>query len=164
MPTKILTSQPQQVTYRRFLAVTDTFLPIEEAPYFSRPFVRPGEVPDPDDATRALLPGEVFFKTPLILTNLVTDDNTAALGLPIKPVTVDVKFVTEGGQDQVLAGGLPISPGESVLYPIQGQYIFKRDLLNPTAPAERLMVSCSDAGYVSAVVSVTERLSLEHDA
>lgn len=151
MPDKIITDQPQARRRTIQRVVTGAYATIAEAPYFSIPEVNLDvAVADPDDDQRELRPGEVFFATALMLAN------TSA-----SAVTVDIEINGEGGVTTMISPGLTV-PANDVLALLPGLSLFKRDLDNPTATADRLRIRASTTGVLHITASVVEREALEH--
>lgn len=95
---------------------TFTTIPLANAPDYSVPDPSDQyEVRDPLDPTRAILPGQIFFLTPLSATN-----NNAT------EEWIDCQLVTQDGT--IIDFGRAIVPaGDTAYIPLQGRSLLKRD-------------------------------------
>lgn len=154
MPAKILTAQPFVVeqTLTRVMT-TNAFETLIEAPYFSVPSEVDDEtaVLDPADAERELRPGQVFFQTPLYLTNKSGSD-----------VVATVQIVREGGAVFNLAFEQVIETRDTLPVPTQGVSLFKRNLALPANAADLLQIRINAANAVDVVCTYSEREALGH--
>lgn len=153
MPVKILTDQPDVVSRLETRVLGTTYETLVEPPYFSRTGVAVEEVAvlDPADANRELLGGEVFFQTPLLVTNVGSVDTL-----------VFVQIVRENGTTVVLASGQRIEGNDTLQIPIQGQMLFKRNLANPGAAGDRLQARASAGAVLHIALSYAEKEALLH--
>jgi len=155
MPTKILTDQPQSKgkSYRAS-SIPATAFTLIEAPYFSRTGRANDALPvDPSDNNRTLLPGEVFLRTPLHITNVAGSGT----------VTVTVTIAHEDGGTTTLAQDQPVEVKDTLYVPAQNSSLFKRDLASPGNAGDRLRVTAGTAGALDLFVMGNERLALDHD-
>lgn len=129
--------------------VTTTYTPIAEAPDFSVP--DPSEnfaVRDPNDSTRAIRPGEIFFITPL-----------AAKNKSANVAWVEVSLTTEANSS-IDFGRVNVPPNDTVFIPIQGRSLFKRDA--NTAFGDQLQVRAQLDDVFDVWAGAEEKLSSEH--
>lgn len=131
--------------------VPNVFITIAEAIDFSVP--DPSEAlpdRDPNDLSRAIRPGEVFFLSPLAAKNksnttlwikarLYTEDN----------VVIDISEVDVPAKD-------------TVFIPIQGRSLFKRDSTSANANGDMLQVCAETANVFDVWIAGEEKLSSEH--
>jgi hypothetical protein len=151
MPTKILTDQPQTKRFTLQRLATTSFTTLVEAPYFSVPLTDEDvAVEDPDDVDRELRAGEIFIASAIQVTNKTSTGRT-----------IEIVLEGEGGTDTVLAPAMMV-PGNDVLYLPPGISLFKRDLDDPTATADRLRVRASANSALEITVSVVEREAIDH--
>lgn len=109
--------------------VDTTEIVLAEAPDFSIPGSGdPGVTLDPADNSRELVPGEIFFETPLYVHNI--DDEGHTIGVEILP---------EDGSTAVLLFSEVVPPGETILVPIQGLRLLKTDF--SATNGEQLLVT-----------------------
>lgn len=131
------------------VAVPETYFTIANAPDFSVP--DPSNkfpVRDPTDPTRAIRPGEIFLLTPLMARNNDTEDRW-----------IEARLFTEDSES-IIVGKVEVPAGDTVLIPIQGRSLFKRD---PNATdGDLLQVRAEIAGAFDVWASGEERLSPEH--
>lgn len=154
MPAKILTSQPFIVEYTLSSTLTTTALTtLLEAPYFSVPSDadEDGVVIDPADTDRELRSGQLFFQTPLYLTNKSSAD-----------VVASVSLVREGGAVFTLAYEQVVEARDTLPVPTQGISLFKRNVANPAADGDRIRVQVNIANAVDVVCTYSEREALGH--
>jgi hypothetical protein len=141
------TGKPLNLT---LLSVPDTFMTIADAPDFSVP--DPGgafTTRDPQDATRAIRPGEIFLLTPLAVFN-----KTATARW------VEVQLVTEAGATILVPGQVTVPANDVVYIPVQGRSLVKR--VAAGANGDRLQIRAETASALDAWLSAEERLSAEH--
>jgi hypothetical protein len=151
MPVKIVTDQPQAKRKTLQALMTDSYATVAEAPYFSIPLAdEDTAILDPDDFSRELRAGELFFATGIQIAN---DTETVH--------TVDVQIVSEGGVATSLSPGLLV-PAHDVLILSPGLSLFKRDLADPTDPAMLLQVRASANSALTLTASVVEREAIDH--
>lgn len=127
-----------------------SFTTILDPPDFSipDPSITPGLARDPLDGTRAIVPGEIYITTPLMVHNR----HTSALWF-------EVRLLAEGG-DQVRLGQFTIPAGETTQIPLQGFTCIKR------VPAgtfgDLLQVRAQSPALIDFWGSAVERRSSEH--
>jgi hypothetical protein len=97
------------------------------------------EVRDPSDPTRAILPGQIFFLTPISATNKSGSDET-----------LDVQILLEDGN--VVSLGSAVVPAFDTAYiPINGRSLLKYDA--NSVNGDQLQVSASTGNVFDVVVS-----------
>ena len=97
------------------------------------------EVRDPSDPTRAILPGQIFFLTPLSATNKSGTDET-----------LDVQILLENGN--IISLGSAVVPANDTAYiPINGRSLLKLDA--NSANGDQLQVSASTANVFDVILS-----------
>lgn len=84
---------------------------------------------DPTDPTRAILPGQIFFLTPLSIVNKTGNTET-----------LRVSLLQENG-NRIEFGNAIVPPGDTAYVPLNGRSLLKRDPL--TVNGDRLQVSSS---------------------
>ena len=87
------------------------------------------EVRDPLDPTRAILPGQIFFLTPLSVTNK-----------SLSEAYLDVVLLTEDGTS-VAFGRAVVPAGDTAYIPLNGRSLLKRDPL--TTDGDQIQVQAS---------------------
>ena len=87
------------------------------------------EVRDPIDPTRAILPGQIFFLTPLSITNKSASQET-----------LTVTLLQEDGTS-VNFGTATVPAGDTAYMPLNGRSLLKRD--PDAANGDRLLVTAS---------------------
>lgn len=110
---------------------TFTTIPLANAPDYSVPDPsNQYEVRDPLDPTRAILPGQIFFLTPLSVTNKSGSEEY-----------LDCQLLTEDGT--IINFGRAVVPaGDTAYLPLNGRSLLKRD---PDATdGDQLQVSASN--------------------
>jgi hypothetical protein len=129
--------------------VPTTLTPIVEAPDFSVPDAA-GNFPirDPEDSTRTIKPGEVFFLSPLAARNKTA--NT---------VWIETSLKTENNTT-IQFGRVTVFANDTAFIPIQGRSLFKRDA--NTANGDIIQVRAQVANAFDIWVSAEEKLSSEH--
>lgn len=129
--------------------VPTTYTAIAEAPDFSVP--DPSESfpnRDPNDDSRAIKPGEIFFITPI-----------AAKNKSANTVWIEVRLRTESNTT-IDFGRAKVPPNDTVFIPIQGRSLFKR---NPSgANGDILEIRAQSNGAFDVWASAEEKLSSEH--
>lgn len=129
--------------------VTTNYTPIAEAPDFSVP--DPSESfpnRDPNDASRAIKSGEIFFITPVAAKNKTA--NT---------LWIEVRLVTENNTT-IEFGRAKVPANDTVFIPIQGRSLFKR---NPDGiVGDRLEIRAEANSSFDVWASAEEKLSSEH--
>lgn len=114
---------------------------VTEAPDFS--------IPDPADAAaQIVVPGEVWFGTPLHLHNKTGTQRT-----------VTVSILTEAGSTVAL-GTVPVPAGETVAFPLQGQALQKRSAA--AVNGDRLQLQASAANAIDFWATAYERRAQDH--
>lgn len=99
--------------------VDTTWITIAEAPDFSIPVVDEDTAElDPADSSRELRPGEVFFESPLGVTNQDTETRWVELRVVLQGA---------GGQEIAISPQIPVPANETVYLPIQGLRLLKTD-------------------------------------
>lgn len=105
-------------------------------------------VRDPNDVTRAIRPGEVFFLTPLSAYNKTEDDRW-----------IEVVLRTEDGPS-ILFAKVEVPAGDTAFIPLQGRSIFKRD--SNTAFGDTIEIRAETANTFDVWITGEERPSNEH--
>ena len=109
---------------------TLTTIPLADAPDYSVPDPsNQYEVRDPLDPTRAILPGQIFFLTPLSVVNKSAGQET-----------LTVILLQEDGTS-VNFGTATVPAGDTAYIPLNGRSLLKRDPL--AANGDRLQVYAS---------------------
>jgi hypothetical protein len=109
---------------------TITTIPGADAPDYSVPDpAEQYEVRDPLDPTRAILPGQIFFLTPLAVTNK-----------SINQASLTVTLLQEDG-NTINFGTAIVPAGDTAYLPLNGRSLLKRDPL--AANGDRLQVQAS---------------------
>jgi hypothetical protein len=126
-----------------------TLTTIAEAPDFSVPDASE-KFPDrdPDDLSRAIRPGEIFFLTPMSVKNKT-----------LSPQSIEVVLLTEDDVS-VSIGTMQIPAGDTGFIPIQGRSLLKRNPSNQFG--DRLQIRASDNNAFDIWLSAEEKLSSEH--
>lgn len=129
--------------------VPTSYVTIAEAPDFSVPDAA-GNFPirDPEDSTRTIKPGEVFFLTPMTARNKTA--NTA---------WIETQLYTESNVS-IEIGRVSVPAGDTVFIPIQGRSLLKRDA--NTANGDIIQIRAETANTFDIWVSAEEKLSSEH--
>lgn len=129
--------------------VSTSYVTIAEAPDFSVPDAA-GNFPirDPEDSTRTIKPGEVFFLTPMTARNKTV--NTA---------WIETQLYTESNVS-IEIGRISVPAGDTVFIPIQGRSLLKRDA--NTANGDIIQIRAETANTFDIWVSAEEKLSSEH--
>lgn len=108
---------------------------------------------DPEDASRAIRPGEIFFLTPLAAKNKDSVDRWIEVSL-LTETTSTTTFVT------IELGKITVPAGDTAFIPLQGRSLFKR---LPTAiKGDCLQVRAETTGTFDVWIAAEERLSSEH--
>ena len=136
-----------------FVDVTTTFQTMLEAPDFSVPdpqLVFPNR--DPLDASRAIRPGELFIRTPLMVTNTSGASRW-----------FEAALIKEGSGSDVVLSNVVIPAGQTVMIPIQGSSLTKFDPAPANDFGDRLRLRGEVAGQVfHCMITVEERAASEH--
>jgi hypothetical protein len=129
--------------------VSTSYATIVEAPDFSVPDAA-GNFPvrDPEDTTRTIKPGEIFFLTPMSAKN--KSANTA---------WIETALYTEANVSIEL-GRISVPAGDTVFVPLQGRSLLKRDA--NTANGDVIQVRAQTANTFDIWVTAEEKLSSEH--
>jgi hypothetical protein len=138
--------RPLQVYKQSALA---SFTTILDPPDFSIP--DPSELlaeRDPLDTTRAIVPGEIYITTPLLVHNRHSATQW-----------FEVRVLAESG-DQVRLGQFVIPAGETTEIPLQGRALIKR--IAAGTSGDRLQVRAEVAGRQDFWLSAVERRASEH--
>jgi hypothetical protein len=129
--------------------VTTTYATIAEAPDFSVPDAAGNQpVRDPEDASRAIRPGEIFFLTPLSAKNKSSSF-----------AWIEVRVQTEANTTIEL-GRINVPPNDTAFIPLQGRSLFKRDA--NTASGDVVQVRAQVTGIFDVWAAGEEKLSSEH--
>jgi len=127
---------------------------IMEAPDYSVPDTRliyPAR--DPDDNGRAIRPGETFVMTPIFARN--TSESAS--------FEVYAELVLEGTIVGIPCPGKMIIPaGDTVMIPVQGRSLLKRNKDSEFGDRIRLRTNTGAAGFIYVWGSGEEKLSAEH--
>lgn len=123
---------------------------ISEAPEFSIPDTS-GRYTDRDSAddTRAIIPGEIFFLTPLSCRNKDTADHT-----------LQVRLVEEDGTI-IEFGDIEVPAGDTGFVPIQGRSLLKR-VPTTTVDGDTLQIRADTANVFDVWSAAEEKPSSEH--
>jgi hypothetical protein len=129
--------------------VTTSYVTIAEAPDFSVPDAA-GNFPirDPENTTRAVRPGEVFFLTPM-----------AAKNKSASTAWIETRLRTEANSN-VEIGRVSVPAGDTVFIPLQGRSLLKRDA--NTANGDVIQVRAEVINTFDIWVAAEEKLSSEH--
>lgn len=98
------------------------------------------EVRDPSDPTRAILPGQIFFLTPLSVTNKTASDET-----------LDVQILLEGGNTTISLGSIVVPALDTAYVPVNGRSLLKLDA--NSVNGDQLQVSASTGNVFDVTVS-----------
>lgn len=140
------TGKPIRVAYEN---VPTTYVTVAEAPDFSVPDTsNKYEERDPNDNTRAIRPGEIFFLTPLSARN---KDSA--------PRWIETRMITEDGYTIEL-GRVDVPAGDTVFIPTQGRSLLKR--LPNAINGDRFQIRAEVANVFDTWAAAEEKLSSEH--
>jgi hypothetical protein len=130
--------------------VSTDYVTVAEAPDFSVPDAA-GNFPvrDPEDNTRTIKPGEVFFLTPMSVRN--KSASTAS---------IDVALLNENSNTIIEIGRIRVPANDTAFVPLQGRSLLKRDA--NTANGDIIQVRASTANTFDIWISAEEKLSSEH--
>lgn len=137
--------------------VPTTFLTIAQAPDFSVPdpsLVFPAR--DPLDATRAIRPGEIFFLTPIAVTN----KTATARWIEVRLVTESMGLLVPSS-NILSPGRVTVPPMDTAFIPIQGRSLLKRNWDGLIA-GDQLQLRAEVANVFDVWVAAEERVSSEH--
>ena len=98
------------------------------------------EVRDPLDPTRAILPGQIFFLTPLSITNKTASEET-----------LDAQILLEGGNTIINLGTAVVPAFDTAYIPLNGRSLLKFDA--NSVNGDQLQVSASTANVFDVVIS-----------
>lgn len=133
----------------RLKDVGTNFTDIAESPDFSVPDTSSKfSIRDPNDPSRAIRPGEVFFLTPLSAKNRDTVTRW-----------IELQLVTEDGIIIEVARVL-VPRNDTAFIPLQGRSLFKRD--PNTINGDRIQIRSEIENVFDVWASAEERLSNEH--
>ena len=151
--TRIVCAQPSTGKPINAIAqnVPTDWLTIADAPDFSVPDPSGNQYPnrDPDDPSRGIAPGEIFFLTPLMCTNKT---GTAS--------TLEARFYSEDGFINYALGSALVPAGATGMIPLQGRSLVKR--LPNAANGDRLQVRATTAATFDVWASASEQASAEN--
>lgn len=140
------TGKPLRLIYAD---VPNSFVTLAEAPDFSVPDAsNKFETRDPDDTSRAIRPGEIFFLTPLAAKNKDTVTRT-----------IEVNLLTEEGIT-IEFGKVEVPAGDTAFIPLQGRSIFKRSAVSSNG--DRIRIKSELSGIFDVWAAGEEKLSSEH--
>lgn len=123
---------------------------IAEAPDFSVPDTsNTFPTRDPQDVTRAVRPGEIFFLTPLFARNKTLD-----------ACWIELRIITEDGTAIECPGRLYVPGMDTAIAPLQGRSLVKR--VAAGANGDRLQARAEFANRLDIWASGEEKLSSEH--
>ena len=129
--------------------VSTSYVTIAEAVDFSVPDAAENfPVRDPDDVTRTIKPGEVFFLTPMAARN---KGNTTAW--------IQTSLYTESNV-LIEIGKVEVPAGDTAFIPLQGRSLLKRDA--NTANGDMIQIRSEVANTFDIWVTAEEKLSSEH--
>jgi hypothetical protein len=98
------------------------------------------EVRDPLDPTRAILPGQIFFLTPLSATNKTGSEES-----------ITVTMLLDDGVTTINVGTAVVPAGDTAYIPLNGRSLLKRDA--NAANGDRLQVVASTANVFDVLIS-----------
>jgi hypothetical protein len=98
------------------------------------------EVRDPLDPTRAILPGQIFFLTPLSVTNKTATEES-----------LSVQILLEGGNTTISLGTAVVPAFDTAYIPLNGRSLLKYDA--NTGSGDQLQVSASTGNVFDVAVS-----------
>lgn len=137
--------------------VNTTWTTLIEAPDFSIPTSGDsGFTLDPDDLSRELRPGEVFFETPLQVINKTS---------VTRWVELQILLQGSGGQAIPASPRVPVPADDSVFLQLQGQRILKTDVggtLASPIPGGRLQIRAEVDNALTVLGSAIELEAQTH--
>lgn len=140
------TGKPLRIIYAN---VPNSFRTLVEAPDFSVPDAsNKFETRDPNDSSRAIRPGEIFFLTPLSAKN---KDTTTRW--------IEVILFTEDGIT-IEIGKVEVPAGDTAFIPLQGRSLFKRD--KDSLNGDSIQIRSDLSNVFDVWVAAEEKLSSEH--
>lgn len=98
------------------------------------------EVRDPLDPTRAILPGQIFFLTPLSCTNKSGTDES-----------ISAQLVLEGGNTTISLGTIVVPANDTAYIPLNGRSLLKLDA--NSVNGDQLQVSASTGNVFDVTIS-----------
>lgn len=126
------TGYPENLILADVPSSTMTTIPGANAPDYSVPDPsNQYEVRDPDDPARAILPGQIFFLTPLSCVNKTGNEEW-----------IQCQLLTESG-DTIQFGRIVVPAYDTGFFPIQGRSLLKRDA--NASNGDQLQVIASNA-------------------
>jgi hypothetical protein len=130
--------------------VSTSYTTVAEAPDFSVPDAAGNfSVRDPEDNTRTIKPGEIFFLTPMSVRN--KSASTAS---------IDVALLNENSNTVIEIGRIRVPANDTAFVPLQGRSLLKRDA--NTANGDIIQVRASSPDTFDIWISAEEKLSSEH--
>lgn len=126
------TGYPENLILADVPSSTMTTIPGADAPDYSVPDPsNQYEVRDPVDPARAILPGQIFFLTPLSCVNKTSNEEW-----------IQCQLLTESG-DTIQFGRIVVPAYDTGFFPIQGRSLLKRDA--NASNGDQLQVIASNA-------------------
>lgn len=126
------TGYPENLILADVSSLSMTTIPGADAPDYSVPDPsNQYEVRDPDDPSRAILPGQIFFLTPLSCVNKTSNEEW-----------IQCQLLTESG-DVIQFGRIVVPAYDTGYFPIQGRSLLKRDA--NASNGDQLQVISSDS-------------------
>ena len=152
MPNKIITDKPQSVRKNVQVVIETDWKTIAEPPIFSVPLIDDDiAIVDPDDITRELRGSQVFFSSPIIISNSSASS-----------VSVEVEMISEGGSITTsLAPNILVPANDSLILP-PGITLIKNDLDNPEVDGSILRVKGSSNNALTLTTTVIGKESGRH--
>lgn len=140
MARRIETNQPSTGKSLRInsssVAETPSWTTLIEAPEFKVPLRSEEEALIIEEGAYEILPGELFFNSPLLITN----DH------PTENYWIQFKVVLEDGNEITLTSKIEVPANDTALIPIQGQILLKMNDLGGspevTSNGDRLQCQC----------------------
>ena len=132
-------------------SVGTSWITLVEAPDFSVPDPSGSQYTarDPNDSSRGIAAGEIFFLTPLFAKNKTVSTDW-----------IEVRLRTEAGANNDAMGRITVPAGESVAIPIQGRSLVKR--VSTSANGDTLMIRAGTTNSFEVWTSANEQASAEH--
>ena len=164
---RIVTDQPSSGKPRLIYITTNNgfvdtnWISLIEAPYFSVPSTGDvGVAIDPDDQDRELRPGEIFFETPLGVTNTTTANRWVELRMVMEP-----PGSPPVPQNVPITSQVRVPPLETIYLPIQGLRLLKTGLTSGTYSLNGgiLQIRAEVANALTCLGSVTETAASDHE-
>lgn len=104
---------------------------------------------DPDDTSRGIRAGEIFFMTPIFVRNKSTTTRW-----------IEVRLLLENGTIVECPGRMQVPATDTALIPLQGRSLLKRGALSLNG--DRIQIRSELAGIMDAWASAEEKTSAEH--